>query len=112
MKLTIPRADIPLTPGGDPPGRDWYRFFSDLVDRVGGVTGASTNDLSLSAYEDAGTEETKAALFALGDNVGQLPVAQFLMVENERLTSEIDELRGLVSELYRAIQGINQGTIQ
>ena len=54
--VTLPRAGMPLV-RGDAVSPEWFRFFHDLAVRSGGTTGASSNDLSLSQFEDAGIEE-------------------------------------------------------
>lgn len=112
--LMLPREGIPIT-GSELPTREWYRFFFDLSQRVGGVLGSSTDDLATASFEDAGVEESRALLFATGDAANQAPPAeqlQAIVSENERLSEEIAELRAVVFELYKSLQGISQGVIQ
>ena len=73
--VTPPRNGIPIGTariGGQMVSIDvhpeYLRWFESLTTRVGGVMGASTTDLTLSAFEDAGIEEQKAALFRLADD--------------------------------------------
>lgn len=114
--ITLPRADVAmadLTNGS--PSRDWYRWARDITERVGGVTGAGTNDLAESAFEDAGIEETKATTFAVADAAGQVPAApdllSLLLADNQRLSGEVEELRGVVNELWKFVQDARQGVL-
>lgn len=79
--LTQPRLGVPIgtaTIQGRPVEitihPEWARFFSDLFSRVGGVSGAGSDDLVLSQFEDAGIEELKAAFSSLRDEVRQIPL--------------------------------------
>ncbi len=114
--ITLPRSDIPLTQdSAGTPSRDWYRWARDVTARVGGVTGASTNDLAESAFEDAGIEEIKALTFAVSDAAGQVPAAPdvlaLLVADNQRLSGEVEELRGVINELWKFVQDARQGVL-
>lgn len=52
---------------------EYLRWFDSLVFRLGGTTGATTADLAVSSFEDAGIEENKIEIFRLGDDAGQVP---------------------------------------
>lgn len=112
--VTLPRQDLPIA-GTQAPSREWYRWAFDITARVGGVQGAGTDDLATASFEDAGVEESRALLFAASDAANQVPPAeqlQALVIENDRLSQEVAELRAVVFELYKSIQGISQGVIQ
>lgn len=104
--LTLPRAQIPLVDANGQVNREWYRYFSDLTKRAGGVDGSSSEDLTLSQFEGAGIEESKQAGFRLADEVGQLPP---LMAVIEAQQTEISDLREAIAALAQAIQDIRQG---
>lgn len=53
--------------------REWYLFLQGLFNRVGGSTGDSTTELALAAFDDAGTEELEAQLYAAADGLWQFP---------------------------------------
>lgn len=53
--------------------REWLLFFQGVYARVGGPLGSSTTDLDASAFDDAGTEELEAAVYALADELQQGP---------------------------------------
>lgn len=90
--------------------REYLRFFESLLSRVGGVNGIGTEELSAAAFEDAGIEETKAALYALTGEFGQAPSPILdLMEDNLRLANEIEELRGLVAELFKLMANAQLG---
>ena len=105
--LTLPRAQIPLVDGKGQVTREWFRYFSDLTSRAGGVDGSGSEDLTLSQFEDAGIEESKAAIYRLSDDVGQLPPAVAQQIED--LTTAVGELEAVVSTLRQAIQDLQQG---
>lgn len=52
---------------------EYLRWFDSLVFRLGGTTGATTADLAVSSFEDAGIEENKIEIFRLTDDAGQVP---------------------------------------
>jgi hypothetical protein len=85
-------------------------FLRGLYARVGGSTGDSTADLSASAFDDAGTEEQEAALYALADAQGQRPpppVGQ----EADDLAAEVAHLREELAVLRQQINDIKQGQV-
>jgi ABC-type transporter Mla subunit MlaD len=108
-KLTLPRAGIPLI-SGDRVSPEWFRFFHDLNERVGGVSGSSNDDLAASQFEDAGIEETKALLARVADAAAQVPPhEQAIVLALESLVSEVEEMRGQLRELTKAIEALQQG---
>lgn len=108
-KLTLPRNGIPFSLG-ERVSPEWYRFFYDLNERVGGVSGASNDDLSSSQFEDAGIEETKALLASFADAANQVPPhEQALCLAVDALVSEVEELRGQLRELTKAVEDLQQG---
>lgn len=116
MNVTLPRADIPaVSPGKDGSPlltRDWYRWASDITARVGGSTGTSSPELEAAAFEDAGIEEMKASVYHLSDDLAQHPAVQELMFVTDQLFTEVTELRDVVAELYKTVNGLRQGTWQ
>ena len=89
--------------------REWQRYFEGLYSRVGGAHGDGTSDLSEAAFDDAGTEEQEAALFALANAVGQAP-PQRETEYWEGLEVTIAQLREEVAMLRQKINDIQQGT--
>lgn len=107
--LTLPRAQIPMVDASGQVNREWYRYFTDLTKRAGGVDGSSSDDLTLSQFEDAGVEEVKQGAFRLADELGQLPPAVSVLIEAQQ--TEISDLREAVAALARAIQDMQQGAL-
>lgn len=105
--LTLPRAQIPLVDANGQVNREWYRYFNDLTKRAGGVDGSSSEDLTLSQFEDAGIEEAKQSAFRLADEFGQLPPAVSMLIEAQQ--TEISDIREAIAALAQAIQDIRQG---
>lgn len=113
--VTAPRNGIPIG-WAEVGGRrvaveihpEYLRFFESMTVRVGGVTGSSTDDLTLSQFEDAGIEEHKHALFRLADDVAQ---ASPMVVEAvaEDTGASVEELRAQVAELTKAVEALQQG---
>ena len=91
--------------------REWQRYFAGLYQRVGGAQGDSTTDLSESAFDDAGTEEMEAALYSLGDAIGQAPAAA-AEEQQAHLETEVYQLREEVALLRQQINDIQQGNTQ
>lgn len=109
--ITLPRADIAMTEASNGiPSRDWYRWARDITERVGGVTGSGTDDLAASAFEDAGVEETKAAVYRLSDDINAAPVAQPAVIEEDPQPS-IAQLLAEVAELRKEVEGLKSGTV-
>lgn len=90
--------------------REWQRYFTGLYARVGGAQGDSTTDLSESAFDDAGTEEMEAALYALADASGQRPAIPD-SEHQAHLETEVSQLREEVAILRQQINDIQQGTM-
>ena len=105
--VTLPRAGMPVA-GTATISREWYRWAYDITQRVGGVTGAGTDDLSLSQFEDAGIEEARHAIFRLADEVGQAPKNQTHQTQ-EDLETQINDLRETVAALAQIIRDIQEG---
>jgi hypothetical protein len=114
--VTLPSARIPLTIKGDTVSPEFYRWMFDMTERVGGPTGASTPDLVVSQFDDAGIAEQQAESFSLANAIGQIPAMQSRIIaaeaDNQRLTAEVEELRGLLYVLTSKIAGIEQATLQ
>jgi len=106
--VTLPRAGMPLT-GDLTISREWYRWARDITERSGGVAGASSNDLSLSQFEDAGIEEVKLGLYRLTDEVNSQP--QPAQTQIDQLTTEVNQLRDCVAVLMQSLQDMQQGTM-
>ena len=87
---------------------EWARYFETLTERAGGVTGSSTTDLSISAFEDAGIEETKADMQAFIRSLEQSPPFN----PEQRiadLETQATECFALIGELKREIVALQQG---
>jgi hypothetical protein len=105
--------------------REWYLFLQGLFNRVGGANGSSTTDLVASLFEDAGSSETNARLFAVEQALGQAPLpftptadspseqlpAYQQFVQLDALQTELYELRETVAELKKDLDAIRQGTL-
>jgi hypothetical protein len=75
----------------------WFLYLTQgLYERAGGPLGSSTADLEAAAFEDAGIEELKLAIYRLTDQVGEM-------------ASEINSLRERLTVAYRQLQDINEG---
>jgi hypothetical protein len=108
--LTLPRAGIPLTMGGDRVGAEWYRFFHDVAIRAGGVTGEGTDDLSAAMFEDAGIEELKIQGYAITDELRTLPpMIHWPEVEQDTQQARIEALEAQVAELVKTVEGLLAG---
>lgn len=101
-KVTLPRYGVALTARGDQPSAEFYRWMHDITERVGGALGTGTDDLSVSQFEDAGIEETKAAVNAITE----------LVAQNIMLASALESLSATVSYLLSRVDGNEQGTLQ
>lgn len=83
-------------------------FLRGLYSRAGGASGDSTTDLSASAFDDAGTEEQEAALYALADAAGQHPPPCVAQAADD-LCAEVAHLREELAALRQQINDITQG---
>lgn len=106
--LTLPRASIPVIDSKGYMSREWYRWATDATARMGGVDGASTDDLTLSQFEDAGIEEHKLALYRLADDVGQSPTSAHAIPADD-VGGGVEELRARIAELTKAVEALQQG---
>lgn len=86
------------------------RFFQSLVTRVGGVTGASTTDLTVSQFEDAGIEETKVQVRDLATEFGQMPPPAQIAITQDDPDGRVNALEARIGALEAVIQGLQQGT--
>ena len=86
--------------------RSAVRFLSGLFDRVGGTTGESTTDLAASAFEDAGTEETKAALYRLADDLAVMPPSSPAAPSDDDPTQRLAALEATVAELRKELDAL------
>ena len=87
---------------------EWARYFETLTERAGGVTGAGTTDLAVSAFEDAGIEESKAEMIALARSLDQ-STRQEPETRLDVLETQVTEALALIGELRRDITGLQQG---
>lgn len=102
--------------------REAIRMFDMLFDRVGGATSVSMADLALSDDDDSGLEEFKHETGKVLDGIRMEPVPVFAGFtdplhplhqehsEVQHLIAEVSELRDLVAELQKQINGIQEGT--
>lgn len=108
MTLTLQPPRVPLVDQNGQTTKEWYRYFLDLQQRVGGYDSASLADLSESTFEDAGIEEAKAGLYLLRDDLMTAPRSE-LVAAVEFLQTQVAELAALVTTLQGQIQDLNQG---
>lgn len=130
--FTVPSSREPVT-YIDPSGktafsRSWFLFFQGLFERVGGASGTGTSDLAesiddgdsdtqLASQVYALTDEVRGAppdtasadLYALADELRGLPPDQPLTTL-DLLLGELNDLRSELTELRKAVEGIQQGT--
>jgi hypothetical protein len=113
ITLTLPSSRIPITQSGEPISADWMRWAHDVTARLGGPTGQSIDELVMQQFDDAGVAEQQAEIYSVIDAIGQLP-ARLDQVEqdNQRLSGELEELRGTVLVLTALLEGFQQGTLQ
>ncbi len=122
--LTRPPARIPLAGPDGLITREWYRYFDEVVVRLGAASGSGTDDLTTSAFEDAGIEETKAGLYALRDEIMAAPVAtphgygyeigaapQYEPISpQDELMADLHSLRAEVDLLRQQVRDLQQST--
>lgn len=85
-------------------------FLRGMYYRVGGASGDSTTDLSASAFDDAGTEEQEAAIYALADAAGQHPPVETLNTPSLfEIAAEFAQMREEIAVLRQQINDIKQG---
>ena len=127
LRFVPPRVAL-VDPRTGMVAREWYLFFQGVFNRIGGATGESTTDIVASLFEDAGSSETNATLFATEQALSQYPavhentvlldgVAQALAqlppdtptLTVESLSAELATVRDQVSELVKEIQSLRQG---
>ena len=105
--ITLPRSDIAIA-GQDPPSRDWYRWARDITERVGGVSGSGTADLAVSAFEDAGVEEAKAAMADIRAEFGQIP-GQVIEPRDESQSPDLNGMWAVIQALAARVEALEQG---
>ena len=89
--------------------REWLLLLQGLFERVGGPLGSSTTDLTTSAFEDSGIEETKAQLYALRDELGALPPVVMLPADEwMAMQQQAAELAAQVAEMGKQIDALRQ----
>lgn len=122
--LTRPPARIPLAGPDGLITREWYRYFDEVSVRLGAASGSGTDDLTTSAFEDAGIEETKAGLYALRDEIMAAPVATPLgygyeigaapqyepISPQDELMADLHSLRAEVDLLRQQVRDLQQST--
>lgn len=101
----------------------WLQWLRTLYERVGGANAASNNDLTSDLPEDAGIEEIKAGVYALGDALGQVPVVspsiyddefrqqppEVSMLSDIDIESRIAAMAEEIAVLRQQIQDLKQG---
>lgn len=108
--LTLPRAQIPLTVGGDRMSPEFYRWAYDVTIRAGGVTGEGTDDLSAAMFEDAGIEELKIQGYQLADELRTFPPnIHWPDPEVDPQQARIEALEAQVAELVKMVEGLQAG---
>lgn len=126
MNVTMPRADIPfmleMPDGSLRNNPEWIRLLTELLGRAGGTTGPGTEDLTVSQFEDAGIEETKAGLSTARDEFGQLPRIETTALDGDQLppalqfvptedaSGGVSALREELDALRVRVASLEQGT--
>lgn len=87
---------------------EFVRFFENIFSRIGGVSGSSSEDLTLSQFEDAGIEETKAVVYAYRDELSQLPAYEAVSTTEEP-SGALEALREELNALRNQVQALQQG---
>lgn len=105
--ITLPRRDLPIA-GGLQVSGDWYRWARDITERAGGVTGASTTELSASQFEDAGIAEGHAQMFANHDELRQLPPS-LPPIAGDDPVNDVASLRAELAVLRAEVEALKQG---
>lgn len=116
--VTQPKAQVPIgfvTVAGQRldvmQSQEMVRFFASLVQRAGGTSGTGTEELTLSQFEDAGIEESKALLFALTDEMRARPEAPVHAVTQDDPSGELASLREEVAALRSRLDALEQGVL-
>jgi hypothetical protein len=107
--ITIPRIDVPIA-GSEKPTRDFYRWMSDVTERIGGVIAPTNNELAASDFDDAGVEELKHESAKAFDALMQTPPV--VEVRVEQLETQFAVLMAAVAELAKELDGLKQGVAQ
>ena len=110
-EIQIPQIGSPFL---DPSGRvtrPWWLFLQGMLQRVGGVTGSSTDDLVMSLPEDAGIEEIKADLYTFRQEQLVGPGLYSSDTPKEDPSARIEALEALVSDLASQIDDLKKGTL-
>lgn len=101
--------------------RPWLLFLADIWDRLGGLQGQSTNDLTADLPEDAGIEELKADVYRDRDISQMMPpyVPQALPddlnpprvdpLQVSDVDGRVSALEAQLAYLMAEIQSIKQG---
>lgn len=84
------------------------RALGVVFERLGGAVAPSTTDLAQADDDDSGLEEFKHEFGKGLDGVAMAP--RYEHPEIQQLQSEMSELRSVVAELLKQIQGLQEGT--
>ena len=110
--VTLPRSDIaavlPASNGDLLPSRDLYRWMRDITDRVGGVSGSGTADLAVTAFEDAGIEETKSVVADARAEFAQWPVTPAAPID-EYQGVDVNLMWAVIQALATRVEALEQG---
>lgn len=109
LRFVPPRVQL-VDPRTGMISREWYLFFQGVFNRVGGADGTGTTELEASLFEDAGSSETNAMLFALEQDTGQVPPTQYIDAVTA-LTTELSELQARMAELVKEIDALKQSVL-
>lgn len=121
-ELTRPPARIPLVDVRTGLiAREWFHFFEQTFQRLGGSQGQSVPELAADLHDDAGIEEIKLDLYRMRDEAGQWPPFQAQAADDNQAppgaflipaddpAMRIEALEAQVAELVKAINDIKQG---
>lgn len=87
--------------------RQWFLFFQQMYDRVGGATGEDNNSIVTSNSEDAVSSETQAMLFTAEKALQQSPLPPD-WIPPDQLSAQIDAVRDSSAEQVKSIEALEQ----
>lgn len=82
IALLPPRVPL-VNPTSGVMSKEWYLFFQQIYERVGGADGASNTDLDLSQFNDAGIEEARLDIISLRDQIESVPLLDIPLPPDE-----------------------------
>jgi hypothetical protein len=110
LRLLPPRVPL-VDPKTGYMSRDWYMFFQQLYDRVGGATGPSTTELASDLLDDGGAAGLAAQIFTAVDEYRQQPSTPLPLIAGDQ-SNEVAGLREQVATLATQLNGAQSAICQ